>query len=124
MQFYKNPGNLTNTGWFTLTNNNIVPDPVTSSLEVYLSVFDSTSTANFTSGTNAANTTWVDISSSGTSRDGYFDVFSGSNAFNWDATNKIITTKIISTNIAIMFIIHVSCTSIRIIMARLVVYFS
>ena len=93
MQFYKNPGDLTNTGWFTLTNNDIVPDPVTSSLEVYLSVFDSTSTANFTSGTNAANTTWVDISSSGTSRDGYFDVFSGTNAFNWDAANKIITTN-------------------------------
>ena len=68
----------------------VIP-PISDNLAVHLNAKDATSTANFSSGTNAANTQWVDIS--GNSRNGTFAVYSGSNAFSWDATNKVITTN-------------------------------
>ena len=68
----------------------VIP-PISDNLAVHLNAKDATSTANFSSGTNAANTQWVDLS--GNSRNGTFAVYSGSNAFSWDATNKVITTN-------------------------------
>ena len=62
----------------------VIP-PISDNLAVHLNAKDATSTANFSSGTNAANTQWGDIS--GNSRNGTFAVYSGSNAFSWDAVS-------------------------------------
>lgn len=91
MEFYRDTGVVASSGWFPLTNSALPVAYVTSDLAVYLSAKDGTSTANFSSGTNAANTQWVDLS--GNSRNGTFAVYSGSNAFSYDTTSKIITTN-------------------------------
>ena len=91
MQFYKSTGSPFTSGWVTLTNYSLPPNYVTSDLAVYLSAKDGTSTANFSSGTNAANTQWVDLSGNG--NNGTFAVYSGSNAFSYDTASKIITTN-------------------------------